>query len=253
MIAPPDEVPPMARQAVVPEQTIWESEVTLAPAGMWSDTKVWADELTVPAMRTGVVAVLPVPMARQAVVPEQTIWESEVTLAPAGMWSDTKVWADELTVPAMRTGVVAVLPVPMARQAVVPEQTIWVSEVTPDGTGSDTKVWADELTVPAITTGVVAVLPMPMARQAVPEQTIWESEVTVTPGGRVSIAFHVNDPLLTLAASTTAELVPDPMARQVLALGQTTWVRFVTPQAVGGELTDHAPGLEVESTMAVPS
>ena len=61
-------------------------------------------------MRTGVVAVLPVPMARQAVVPEQTIWDSEVTPAPPGIPSDTKVSVVALTVPAMRTGVVAVLP-----------------------------------------------------------------------------------------------------------------------------------------------
>ena len=69
---------------------------------------------------------------------------------------------------------------------------------------------------------------------------------------RVSLAVHVNDPLLTVAASRTAELAPEPMARQVVALGQTTWVRLVTPHAVGGVLTDHAPGLEVESTIASP-
>ena len=65
-------------------------------------------------------------------------------------------------------------------------------------------------------------------------------------------AVHVNVPLLTVAASRTAEVPAAPIARQVVPLGQTTWVRLVTPHAVGGVLTDHAPGLEVESTIASP-
>ena len=117
----------MTTQAVVPEQTIWRPRSPPTAACPWQAS--WSHALTVPAMIAPPDEVPP--MAGQAVVPEQTIWDGEVTPAPPGVPSDTKIWVAALTVPAMRTGVVAVLPVPMARQAVVPEQTIWDSEVTP--------------------------------------------------------------------------------------------------------------------------